>query len=199
MRYGMDLDGVIADFSSRVVDAANFLWPGKIAPGFQPTVWDYGDVLTKDEWQRVWARILDTPYMWEDEPPMPGCDELVDYIRRRAIQFKEPDEIFFITARAKTKGDSPLVQSSHWLYSRGLWPREGFSTVIPVGEAKHKADLFRGLGLKYHLDDYAPTVEELNKIEGMHAFVLDQPWNQYATELPRVYSVTQYLDVIRDL
>lgn len=205
MKFGIDLDGVLGNFGVRVIEAANKLWPGKIAPNFVPDNWDYVGTLTPEEWKEVWAVIKATPYFWEDEPPTTGVEELQDFLNARmretANAFAAPnrDEIFFITARAVTKGDSPLVQTSRWLEHYGLWPRNGFSTVIPVAEAKHKKQLFEGLGLKFMLDDYAPTVEELNKIEGMHAFVLDQPWNRYMKHLPRVYSVTEYLDTIRKL
>ena len=205
MRFGIDLDGVIANFGARVIDAANVLWPGKLPPSFVPDNWDYVGTFTKADWDAVWAQIKSTPYFWEDEPTLPGLQDLTDYLVAQCRENTDPvnpaqrDEIFFITARLRTKGAPPLVQSSHWLQIHGLWPRDGYSAVIPVAKAEHKKQLFQGLGLKLMLDDYAPTVKELNEIEGMHAFVLDQPWNRYATELPRVYSVAEYLDTIKNI
>ena len=193
MRYGIDLDGVLGDFGSRVVQIGNRLWPGKFPPGYIPDNWNYEGYLTEDEWDQVWANIKATPYFWLDEQAMPGVEELQDHL----AFFGEHDEVFFITARQTTKGEPPLAQSSQWLRVHGLWPRNGYSVVLQVEDPKHKQDLFRGLKLNYMLDDYAPTIEQLNKIEGMHAYVLDQPWNRYATSLPRVYSVSEYLDKIR--
>lgn len=208
MRYAIDLDGVLANFGARVIEAANSIWPGKIPPGFVPSNWDYVGTLTPEEWKEVWAKIKSTPYLWEAEPPAPGVEELRDFLISRNRENTDPlsithvDEIYFITARAVTVGESPMVQTAKWLARFGLWPRNGYSTVIPVAEAEHKKQLFQGLGLKFMLDDYAPTVEALNSIkdkEGnqfMRAYVLDQPWNRYATDLPRVFSVTEYLDTI---
>lgn len=197
MKYGIDLDGVLGNFTSRVIEVANKLWPGKMTEDFVPDNWDYVGTLTKEEWAQVWVEIKQMPYFWESEPALAGVDELRDFLINRPQH--RTDEIFFITARAVTKGDGPLVQSSKWLSRFGLWPRAGFSTVIPVAEASHKKDLFRGLGLKFMLDDFGPTIGELNQIEGMHAYVLDQPHNQKYTELPRVYSVTEYLETIHKI
>jgi 5' nucleotidase, deoxy (Pyrimidine), cytosolic type C protein (NT5C) len=197
MKFAIDLDGVLANFTAQVTKVANELWPGKIPEGFAPDNWDYVGTLTKSEWSEIWVRIKQTPYFWEDEPPLSGVDELQEFIYGRPGVTK--DEIFFITARAVTVGDGPLAQSSQWLNRYGLWPRKGLSTVIPVAQAAHKKDLFRGLGIKFMLDDYAPTIKELNEIEGMHAYVLDQPHNRYMTDIPRVFSVAEYLETIHTI
>jgi hypothetical protein len=190
MRYGIDLDGVLADFTERVIGIANSLWPGKMPINYVPNNWDYTGILSKEDWAEVWARIKVTPYFWEDIVPLRGLREL-------QTSKNANDEIFFITSRATTVGDSPLVQSARWLSTYGMYPRAGYSVVLPVSDPAFKQDLFRGLGLRFMLDDYPPTVEQLNKIEGMHAFLLDAPYNQYAKDLPRVYSVTEYLERIR--
>ena len=189
IRFGIDMDGVLANFTAMAIEAANSIWPGKIPQGYVPDTWDYDGVLTKEEWAQVWTKIKATPYFWVNLPALPGALQLLNGLTKE-------DEPYFITARAKTIGDSPLAQSSFWLHIQHLWPRFGFSTVIPVADAKHKKDLFRGLGLKYMLDDYAPTVKELNEIEGVKAFLLDAPYNRHMI-LPRVYSVTEYLSIIR--
>lgn len=192
MRFGIDLDGVLCDFTASVVDVANALWPGKLPKNFVADNWNYEGHLTPDEWDQIWVAIKKTPYFWENELTMVGATELQAGI-------KNDDEVFFITARTKTIGEPPAVQSARWLSHRRLYPRACYSTVLQVNDPKHKQDLFRGLDLKFMLDDYAPTVVQLNKIEGMHAFVLDQPWNRYEKDLPRVFSVTEYLSTIRSL
>ena len=212
MRFGIDLDGVIANFTGRIIEITNSIWPGRLRPDFVPDNWDYVGTFTKEEWNEVWARVKATPFFWQGAGSLPGMEDLQNFLLQRSGEYAGKvipsyslggrgtrDEIYFITARLATVGESPLVQSSNWLATYGCWPRDGYSTVIPVAEAKHKKQLFEGLGLKLMLDDYAPTVAELNEIEGMHAYVLDQPWNRYATELPRVYSVAEYLDTIKKL
>ena len=208
MRFGIDLDGVLGDFGAEVVKVGNSLWPGKFPIGFVPDNWDYEGFLTAGEWAQIWVKIKSTPYFWNDESALVGVEELQNYLNPEPIQIgpntwrstlQREDEIFFVTARAVTVGDSPLVQSSHWLQSYGLWPRDGRSVVLPVADASHKADLIKALDIPYFLDDYAPTVDNLNRIESIQAYVLDQPWNRYASHLPRVFSVAEYLDTIRSL
>lgn len=188
-KYGIDLDGVLGDFGSRVVEIGNRLWPGKFPPGYKPDNWNYDGYLTKDEWDTIWGVVKSTPFFWLDENGMPGLEELQDCILPK-------DEVYFITARARTIGDSPLVQSSQWLQAFGLFPRGGHSVVIQVDDPKYKQDLFRALKLEYMLDDYGPTVEQLQQI-GVNAYLLDQPWNRSYVALPRVYSVSEYLSLIR--
>jgi hypothetical protein len=196
MRFAIDLDGVLSNFTARVISVANTLWPGRLRSDFVPDNWDYVGTFTKEEWDKIWAQIKNTPNFWLDAPPLSGVEDLWHYLERPN---NGSDEVFFVTSRAVTVGYSPQVQSSQWLNTLGLWPRKGRSVVLCVADAKHKQDLFRGLGLKFMLDDFAPTVYQLNEIDGMHAFVLDQPYNQHAKDLPRVYSVTEYLDTIKDI
>lgn len=192
MKYGLDLDGVLCDFGGQVIRAGNEMWPGKFPPGFLPKNWDYEGYLTPHEWKQLWAKIDETPYFWENVGEDSGCEELQEHI-------KKTDEVFFITARRPTIGESPAIQSAHWLAARGLWPRDGYSTVIAVDSANFKKDIFRALKINFMLDDYAPTVEELNEIGTTTAFLLDRPWNDAAQNLPRVYSVREYLNAIRGL
>jgi hypothetical protein len=196
MRYGIDLDGVLGDFGAQVVKIGNQLWPGKFPPGYKPDNWNYVGYLSDAEWQEVWKAIDATPFFWENELEE-GLG--VDDIKRDLYVKHLKDEVFFVTARRTTVGEPPAVQSAHRLEARGLYPRNGYSTVLQVNDAKYKQDLFRGLKLKYMLDDYAPTVVQLQAIEGMHAYLLDQPWNRYEKNVPRVYSVAEYLDTIHKL
>lgn len=192
MRYGIDLDGVLANFGRNIPIVGNQLWPGRFPENpddFRPTEWSAG--LSKEEERQLFEAIAKIPYFWENQYELPGCQELTAGIK--------DDEVYFVTARAITVGESPLVQSARWLRDRHLWPRRGYSTVIPVAHAGNKVELFRGLGLKFMLDDFGPTVEQLNTIDGMHAFVLDAPYNRRYESLPRVYSVTEYLDTIHKL
>lgn len=196
MRFAVDIDGVLANFTARIAAVANTIWPGRLRENFVPRDWNYTGIFTKEEWVQVWNQIKITPRFWFDAPPLSGVEELWHY-------FGQPknmkDEVFFITSRVATIGNSPLVQSAEWLSGYGLWPRRGLSVVLTVADPEYKQNLFQGLGLQFMLDDYAPTVEQLNKIDRMHAFVFDQPWNRYARDLPRVCSVTEYLEIIKDI
>jgi 5'(3')-deoxyribonucleotidase len=194
MRFGIDLDGVLADFGARIIEVANKLWPGKLAEGYVPASWDYTDVFSKEDWSSVWEEVKRTPYFWRDEQEQgEGANELSAFLMRHSEA-----EVYYITSRIPTAGSPVLAQSSQWLRDRGLWPRRGYSTVIPVADPKKKADVLQALKLPFFLDDYAVTVQGLQTIENLKTYVLDQPWNRYATHLPRVFSVAEYLHIVEN-
>jgi hypothetical protein len=192
LRFGLDLDGVLANFGAQVISAANRLWPNKMPEDYVPDNWDYADVLNKEDWKAVWAEIKATPDFWLDEKEQGnGVEELRDFLDYNTA------EVYFITSRAETVGDSVLVQSSQWLSNRRrLWPRNGYSTVIPVADPKKKRDVIEALKLPFMLDDYAVTVEGLQTLKTTKTYLLDQPWNRYAAHLPRVFSVKEYLEIV---
>jgi hypothetical protein len=191
LRFGIDLDGVFGDFGARVKVVANILWPGRLPADYIPTNWDYTDVFTKEDWNEVWRIIKSTPDFWFYEEDYPAAVKAM----RDFITDNDDLEVYYITSRANTAGDSVLRQSYHWLHNRDLF-RDGRMSLIPVQDAKHKEAVCAALKLPLMLDDYAPTVQKLQGVEGMQAYLLDQPWNRYATHLPRLFSVHEYLDVV---
>ena len=191
MRFGIDCDGVLSQFGGRVIEIANKLWPGKMPLDYVPTNWDYTDALTKDEWKEVWLEIRATYKFWVNCLPY---RENVWALRMFMNKHKDAD-VYFITSRAETIGESVLAQTSKWLDWQDLWPRHGHATVIPVADSQHKAAVIQALQLPFFLDDYAVTVESLQSLPGTKTYVLDQPWNRHV-ELPRVASVAEYLKIV---
>ena len=193
IRFGIDLDGVLGDFTSEVVAVANSLWPGKMPPGYKPDNWDYQGVLTKEEWNQVWGVLIDTENLWLKEEELSGARELQQFLKEYPFS-----EVYFVTARAETKGMSVLMQSTRWLEERGLWPRWDRSFVIPVKHANEKIKILNDLMIPFFLDDHAPTIQALQALPNMRgAYLLDELHNRYAS-LPRVTSVTEYLDIVKE-
>jgi hypothetical protein len=195
MKFGIDLDGVFVRFDIKVAEIANKLWPGKLPWDYVPQDWNYTGVLSTDDWDKIWVEIKQTPNFWGT---LRGYVENVHALQG-FFNYNPSFDAYFITSRVETVGDSPLAQSFQWLQERYLAPRNGHSAVIAVSDAKMKASVIQALKIPYFLDDYAPTVEQLNNLEGFrpHAMVLDRPWNRYATSLPRVYSVAEYLKIVK--
>lgn len=197
MKFGIDLDGVLARFETKAVEVANKLWPGKLPWDYVPQNWNYTDVFSAEDWDKVWIEIKQTPNFWG------SIKGYVDNIHslQSFFNYNPTFDAYFITSRVETAGDSPLVQSFQWLQERYLAPRNGHSAIIAVSDAKMKAQVIQALKIPYFLDDYAPTVEQLNNLDGFRpqAFVLDRPWNRYAANLPRVFSVAEYLKIVKPL
>lgn len=195
MRFGIDVDGVLGNFGASVITTANKLWPGKMAHNYVPDNWDYTDVLSPEDWSLVWDEIKHTPNFWLNELPYTSS---IQELRRFINNEAEDADIFFITSRATTIGASVLQQTSQWLKQESLFPLDGRASVIPVADAKHKEAVCAALKITHFLDDYAPTVQKLQTVEGLQAYVLDQPWNRYAAHLPRVFSVGEYLSRVQE-
>src|SRR5260221_427140 len=114
--------------------------------------------------------------------------DLDDFLGQYAV------ETYFITSRANTAGELALSQSKKWLEK--YWLNAPHSSVIRVEKASQKRQIIDTLKIKFSLDDYGPTVEECNGINGHKAFILDRPYNREYNQ-PRVYSVKEFLDIMR--
>jgi uncharacterized HAD superfamily protein len=194
MRFGIDLDGCLCDFNGEVIKMANRLFNKNLPSSYVTSVWNYSDILTKEEWKAVWDALMDMENFWLQIGELPGLRQLHAFLAQN-----HDAQVYFITSRAQSKGLSTLAQTTEWLERRGLWPRFDFdrsrvrSRVI-VTEASEKWKYLNALDIQWYLDDYAPTIQGLQSyIETMHAFLLDTPYNIYADSLPRVYSVAEYL------
>lgn len=191
LRFAIDCDGVLCNFTREVVKTANSLWPGRMPEGFVPDNWNYQGVLTEDEWKQVWKKLMQVENFWLKIEALSGASSLAEFLDKHYDA-----EVYFITSRADGKGLSVQSQTQDWLYRRGLLPRHGH--VIPVKCAADKKDVIKRLNIPFMLDDYAPTVEELQSLPDTKAYVLDAPYNRYSKNLPRVFSVAEYLNKVEE-
>lgn len=171
MRFGIDIDGVVADFITAYVREVNTVWPGKLPIGYQPIDWDWSDKLTKAEIKHVWGIITNQRYNWWLS--LPPDFENVRAIAIHRIRHPE-DEIFFVTARVKTKGMPTMHQTQTWLEQCGIG---GLGTAVIVDESGDKSAIFNALECDANIDDKLEAVIEHSK-QTKGAFLLDRPWNR---------------------
>lgn len=188
LRLSFDLDGVLACWGTSAIEVANSLWPGKIPLDYIPSHWDWPDVLNKSEWDQIWTVIKTQPDFWTRIPGYEqNISELQDFLK------DSPEtRLFFITARIRTGEVSARSQTEQWLAKFGLWPRGKLSTVL-TSRPEGKIDLMREANIAFSLDDKKETVAACQMLINHEAFLFDQPWNQ-DSDLPRVYSIKEYLE-----
>lgn len=191
MRISIDLDGVVSNFTNDVIQHANKLWPGKLKENFDPPDWDYTGYLSKDDFSDIWVSIKNTNNFWVNALPyIDNLNSLNSFLKATI------SDIFFVTARAETKGDSVQKQTYDWFIKNGVeiagQHNLNYSSIVPVKIAGLKKQVMEALGIQISIDDHGPTVEECNKLPNHRAFLLDRSWNQEYNQ-PRVFSLEEFL------
>jgi uncharacterized HAD superfamily protein len=123
--------------------------------------------------EEIISIILNDPWQAALEP-LPGAIESL-----RALAADSP--LVFVTARP-VRGP---IES--WLRQRLDLPDDRVE-VIATGRHEAKAEVLKGLGKGYFVEDHLKTCQELVR-HGIMAIVLDQPWNRNgSTPFKRVRS-----------
>lgn len=178
LRIGFDLDGTIADFESafhdvevRLFGPASHMRAGEPekeqeelpvleTPAGTAAAADAASSRKRRETDRqaaqgaresrrrrdsVWAAIRSTPDFWTDLKPLdPGA------VRRiHALAIRHKWEVFFITQRPYTDGETVQRQSQRWLIAQGY----DLPSVLVIGGSRGAAA--GALRLDYHVDDSA--------------------------------------------
>jgi len=148
MRIGIDLDGVLGDFTGSFFEVSRRLF-GKPEVGALPHDWNMTGLLTKEETSKTWDAVKNTRNFWLNLSREKGVTS------QNLRSMAKKNDLIFITARAQTKGYSVQQQSAAWLALEfGLkWP-----TVI---EEDSKGPLASALHLDYFIDDRPSNCEEI--------------------------------------
>jgi hypothetical protein len=160
LRIGFDMDGTIADFESafHAVELRLF-GPGETTRAGEPEREEEAQASEGDAAKArmmgarqarrrrdaIWAAIQGTPNFWETLSPIEP--EAVRAIH--ALMLEHRWEVFFITQRPKTAGDTVQRQTQRWLVAQGF----DLPSVLVLGGSRGAAA--GALRLDYHVDDSA--------------------------------------------
>jgi hypothetical protein len=153
VRVGFDMDGVLADFARayREVEASLFGGSASIetaAPdeSNRPGVAEAPEGHYRARRHRndaVWAAIRATPDFWVALEPI----EEGAVARLHALMLDRRWEVFFITQRPPTCGDTVQRQTQRWLVEQGF----DLPSVLVIRGSRGAAA--KALRLDYHVDD----------------------------------------------
>ena len=161
LRIGFDMDGVLADFSGAFREHAirlfgpSILDPGKSEAGDQRTSTDepeeeeerQASAQAQRESRRredeVWEAIENTPNFWTTLKPL---DERA-VARIHELMLRHRWEVFFITQRPFTTGETVQRQTQRWLVAQGF----DLPSVLVLHGSRGTAAA--ALRLDYHVDD----------------------------------------------
>jgi hypothetical protein len=167
MRFGIDVDGVIADFTGAFIREVNNIWPGRFPVDYQPIEWHW---IPESDEDRVWKVVKNKPNWWLSLQAYP------ENIRAIALhRIRHPDdELFFVTARVSTKGMPPMHQTQIWLNQCGIG---GIGTSVIVDHSGDKSAIFNALECDANVDDKLEAViDHVKRTNG--AYLLDRLWNR---------------------
>jgi uncharacterized HAD superfamily protein len=150
LRIGFDMDGVLADFARafRAVEADLF-GPAPTLPVEQPDEeeerQEKGIVQSRARRDAVWREIQNRPDFWLSLEPM----EAGAVARLQQLSLAHRWEVFFITQRPATAGETVQRQTQRWLVAQGFELPSVLVLAGPRGAA------IRSLRIDYHVDDSA--------------------------------------------
>jgi hypothetical protein len=151
LRVGFDLDGVLADFRTAFRAAAR----GLVDVPLQVGDADEADrMLSESAIKRAWKDVSEAHNWWTTLPAF----EPAQIARLYALSRQHKWEVFFLTKRPATRGDTVQVQTQWWLEQHGFY----LPAVVTVPGSR--GELANALRLDFVVDD-----QELNCVEVISA------------------------------
>lgn len=186
MRVGIDVDGILSNFTQRFAELLITVTERKLIDPATvvPVVWNwpqhYG--YTEEEVARVWTVVKADTVFWASLDALPGAD---DFLKRLD---ESQHEVYFITDRP---GIGPQVQTQYWLAQHGYW---GPNVII---SRKGKGVVCDALSLEVYIDDKSENLSDCwQKSPSTLLFTLDYPYNKDGQDYAQVTTLEGFAEEI---
>ena len=194
LRLGFDIDGVIANFRSAFRAAARRALRKDLADVSTSPAAEW-DALTPPEIDRVWDYIARTPNWWMTVAPFEPAELARLYSAARSARW----EVFFLTKRPASAGDTVQFQTQWWLEQHGYY----LPAVVTVPGSR--GDLSNALRLDLVVDDQFINCAEIIAASATKALLMlrqpDPKLQQHATDrgIGVVSSLAETLPILERL
>ena len=136
LRLGVDVDGVVADFRTA------FRAQAERELGIAPN--DAESDLSKSDVERLWRSVAGVTNWWLNIPPYEPDQIARLYSQARRCRW----EVFFLTSRPPSGGDTVQLQTQVWLERHGY-----YLPSVLTAPAGARGELARSLRLDLAIDD----------------------------------------------
>lgn len=190
MKLGLDVDGVLADFNTAMIQRVVNVTGRDLFPPrpFDIPVWDYPEHYgySQTETSATWEDIRKDEKFWLNIHPYNETERVLTHLFRLSY-FRDADtEVYFITARP---GIRAKAQTERWLRIYG------FDDDPTVLISPHKGLCATALNLDRYIDDKTENAWDV-ALTGTTTFLMDRPWNRNATPHATVRRVNSVLDML---
>lgn len=178
MRYGIDIDGVLANFVQGFASLGEEFQGTHYEWNLDLSSWGLG--LTREQEQAGWRKVTADPNFWLN----------LDVLNRFPQELLKPmDVVYFITKRKETPGRSTAQDAARWLRNK---QNIELPTVLALD---NKGETCRALKVDAFIDDKPENCWDVMKESpNTKVFLMDQPWNQWDTKVPRVKTLEEFFE-----
>jgi 5'(3')-deoxyribonucleotidase len=183
LNIGVDVDGVLADFTSAARKLMKQMFNGRPDDKLVQTTWAFESLgINAQEERQFWNRIDTIPNWWLGHEPLPKTDLL--------SQLCEKHRVIFITNRKDGMGMPVEDQTKVWL-------KRTFGIVYTnVIISDNKGPVAEGLKLNAFIDDRPKNVSEVYPKCPGGTYILRTTYNQEFCQAPAVLSFNDFAKLI---
>jgi FMN phosphatase YigB (HAD superfamily) len=196
LRISFDLDGVLADFAGafRQVDVRLFGSPAAAAPDASEPENEQQrqqeeSSRTPGRREAIWRAIEDTSDFWTTLDPLDAT--AVARIHELSLRYKW--EVFFVTQRPATAGDTVQRQTQRWLAAQGF----DFPAVIVLNGSRGRA--IHALSIDYHVDDSTQHCLDIVADSTARTILVSESPSEGAVEGARKMGIAPAVDIAQAL
>ncbi|HLD90870.1 MAG TPA: hypothetical protein VI911_07660 [Patescibacteria group bacterium] len=190
MNIGIDVDEVVCDLLSSILDSIHLKWGVKntistfAEYNFFSNNYTECDETNKSIAEDIIAWVNDTAYLY-NAPPYYGVSETIKKL------FAFGHDVHFITARP----EAALLATQKWFDTHAI----PYTSLHALGHGSNKGLLGRQLGLNVYIDDHAVNIESMLEHTKAVNFLIDRPYNKWyinskVIRISKLQDIFKYID-----